>query len=143
MNTTALAWARTASRAFLAWLCLLLTGCGGKSATTGTLAPFTVTSAVARRSGDHLHVTVTVKVQNRGTAPITLAPPVAQLWAGKDKPVPPFIAPGLEPSVISPAAEAEADTHWWLESPGTAAALELEINGVRQPVSLKELLPAS
>ncbi len=143
MNTSAFAWSGPASAALSAWLCLLLTGCGGRSTSTGTPAPFTVTSVAAQRSGDHLHVTITVKVRNSGTVPLTLAPPTTQLWTGKDKPVPPFIAPGLEPSVISPGTESEASTHWWLEDPSAAAALELEINGTRQPVSLKEPIPAS
>ncbi|HEX2748693.1 MAG TPA: hypothetical protein VHM91_11885, partial [Verrucomicrobiales bacterium] len=121
--------------AFPVWFCLLFTGCGGKPASTGSPASFSVISAVARHSGDHVHVTITVKVKNSGTATLTLAPPAAQLWIGKE-PVPPFIAPGTGPAVISPATESEADTHWWLENPATTAALELEINGTRQPVSL-------
>ena len=114
-----------------------LSGCGKRSSNPpGAAVPsaFKVHSLTAVRSGDHLHVTVTVEVRNTGTRPLVLTPPIAQLWIGKDKPAAPFIAPGLEPAVIAPGTASEAATHWWLAVTDLAGSLELEINAVRQPI---------
>lgn len=123
-----------------AFLCAILTGCGRKPASSPTeslraaASNFWIAALTAERSGDHLHLTVTVSVRNRILAPLTLTPPAAQLWIGKDKPAAPFIAPGLEPSVIAPGAESDAVTHWWLPASDLSGSMELEIFGVRQAV---------
>lgn len=91
----------------------------------------TITSLVAERSGDHLHLTVTALVKNPGPGPLTLAPPAAQLWIGKDKPAAPFIAAGLAPAVVASGAESEAATHWWLAAVDLRGSLEMEIAGAK------------
>ncbi len=108
-------------------------GSGGLIRTT-----FTIRAVAAERSGDHLHLTVTVRAKNAGSIPLALAPPAAQLWIGSDKPAAPFIAPGLEPALVAPGGEAEGATHWWLAASDLSGPLELEIAGVRQPVKSTE-----
>ena len=90
---------------------------------------------MAERSGDHFHLTITARIKNSGAAPLSLTAPAVQLFTGKDKPAAPFIAPGLEPSVIAAGAESEADTHWWLPASDLAGGLTLEVTGIRQPVT--------
>ena len=129
----------------------LLAGCkpsppsgGGKSAPVAT-ATFTVKSLTAERAGDHLHLTLTTQVKNPAASALTLAPPAVQLLAN-GKAVEPFIAPGLEPVVLAPGAEAEAALHWWLAAAELSGALTLEIAGSRVVVKSAgafalELLP--
>jgi chromate transporter len=105
---------------------------GTRSATV-TAATFTVRSLTAERTGDHLHLTVTALVKNRGTTALAAAPPEVQLFAGT-KAVEPFIAPGLEPRVITAGGEDEAATHWWLTAADLGGALTLEISGARAEV---------
>jgi hypothetical protein len=95
---------------------------------------FAIRGVTAERVGDHLRLTVTALVKNPGPAPLTLAPPAAQLWIGNDKLAAPFIAPGLDPAVIAPGTESEAATHWWLAASDLTGSLELEVAGLRQPV---------
>jgi hypothetical protein len=80
-----------------------------------------------------VHLTLAAQVMNPGAAPLTLAPPAVQLFAGS-KPVEPFIAPGLEPAVIPPGGEAVAATHWWLSAADLSGALTLEVSGSRAEV---------
>jgi hypothetical protein len=117
-------------------LAVMLTGCSRMPEGThhsGTSA-FSLTHVSAQRSGDHVHLSVTVKVKNSGREPLTLTPPAVQLWMGKDRAAAPFIAPGLEPAVIAPGVEAEAATHWWLAASEWPGPLELEVNGGRETV---------
>lgn len=100
--------------------------------TAAAPSAFTVRSLTAERSGDHLHLTVTVTVKNSSCAPLLLAPPAVQLWIGKDKSADPFIAPGLEPAEIAPGDESEGATHWWLAGSDLSGSLELEFAGARQ-----------
>ena len=126
-----------ASGLFFLLAAVLFANCGKKpSASPGAVAlsPFTVRALTAERSGDHLHLTVTVRVKNPGSAPLLLASPAAQLRIGEDKHAAPFIAPGLEPAAIAPGAESEGVTHWWLSQDELSGSLEMEISGVRQPV---------
>lgn len=116
---------------------VLLAGCGKKPpAPSAAAAPstFTIRAVTAERSGDHLHLTVAVLVKNPGSSPLTLTPPAAQLWIGKEKPAGPFIAPGLESAVIAAGAESEAASHWWLAASDLSGSLELEIAGTSQIV---------
>ena len=116
---------------------VILPGCRKEpSPPAGTSAPsnFTIRALTAERSGDHIHLTITVHLNNPGTNPLILTPPAVQLWIGNEKPAAPFIAPGLEPEVIAPGAESEGCTHWWLAAPELSHALELEIAGARQTV---------
>jgi len=106
---------------------------GGEKSTPVAAANFTVKSLIAERTGDHLHLTLTAQVKNLGTAALTLAPPAMQLFAGT-KPVEPFIAPGLEPTVIPAGGGAEAATHWWLTAADLSGAMTLEIRGARAEV---------
>ncbi len=105
---------------------------GGKSAPVAG-STFTVNSLTAERSGDHVRLTITSQVKNPGTTPLTLAPPAARLFAGTTA-VEPFIAPGLDPPVISAGGESEAATHWWLSAADLRDALTLEITGARAEV---------
>jgi hypothetical protein len=127
-----------------AGVAMLLAACGNEpTGPTGpTSAPFTVTDVTAERSGAHLHLTVNVRVKNSGPAPLTLGPPAAQLWIAGARTAPPFIAPGLEPGVISPGAENDAATHWWLAANDLSGSLELEISGARQLVKSPGVFPA-
>ena len=102
---------------------------------------FTIRNVAAERSGDHLHLTVGVRVRNSGSIPLALSPPAAQLWIGGDKPAAPFIAPGLEPVLVAPSGEADAATHWWLAATDLSGPLELEIAGVRQLVKSAGAFP--
>lgn len=119
---------------------VLFAGCGKNPspAPGGSIASapsnFTVRAVTAQRSGDHIHLTVTVHINNPGNNPLTQTPPAVQLWIGKDKPAAPFIAPGLEPAVIAPGAASDAATHWWLAGSDLSGSLELEIAGARQTV---------
>jgi hypothetical protein len=106
-------------------------------------APFTVTGVTAERSGAHVHLTVNARVKNPGPAPLTLGPPAAQLRIAGDRPAPPFIAPGLEPGVLSPGVESDAATHWWLAADDLSGSLELEISGARQVVKSPGEFPVS
>ncbi len=98
--------------------------------------PFTISQVVAEKNGDHIHLEVIVRIP-AGPA-LTLKPPVCQLYAG-GKPVPPFIAPGLQPSMVAARAQAEAPTHWWLPADTRRNSLELEINGSRRKVPVEWL----
>ena len=120
-------------------LCVMLcaAGCRRESAsgTKGTEGTgFTVKALTAERSGDFVHLTMLVLVNNTGPAPLSLTPPAVQLFAGGSRAVAPFIAPGLEPVAITPGAEATAVTHWWLAAADLSGSLELEINGSRATV---------
>ena len=127
-----------ALRAFTVTVAALATGCG-KQPSAPASAPassnFTVRALRVERSGDHLHLTITARIKNSGTAPLPLTAPVVQLFTGKDKPAAPFIAPGLESSVLAAGAESEADTHWWLAGADMDSGLTLEVTGIRQPVT--------
>lgn len=101
-------------------------------------SPFTIRALTAERSGDHLHLTVTVLAKNPGSAPLLLAPPAVRLWIGRDKTAAPFIAPGLEPAAIAPGVESEGTTHWWLTGADLSGPLELEIGGARQTVKTSD-----
>ena len=129
-----------ASGLFFLLAAVLFVSCGKEpppasgGSTAAAPSAFIIRSLTAERSGDHLHLTVTVHVKNPGTAPLTLTPPGAQLWIGKDKPAAPFIAPGLEPGIVDPGGESEAATHWWLAGSDLSGSLDLEISGARQTV---------
>jgi hypothetical protein len=96
---------------------------------------FSVKVAEYVPDGTHRRLRLLVHAENTTTAPLAAAPPAIQLFAG-DKPVPPFLAPGLEPGVIAPGQSAEVETHWWLSPGDTAAALTLVVNGARHSVAL-------
>ena len=105
------------------------------AATPATPSAFTVRALTAERSGNHVHLTVTARIKNPGTAPLSLTAPAVQLFTGDDKKAAAFIAAGLEPAVIAAGAESEADTHWWLAGADVAGALTLEATGIRQSVA--------
>lgn len=96
-----------------------------------TSTAFTITGLTAEPAGDHAHVIITVKATGPASGPVTLAPPACRLWTSSGEEVPPFIAPGLEPAILTPGVETEAATHWWLRAKDLKNTLELEINGTR------------
>ncbi len=99
-----------------------------------SVSKFYLTALTAERSGDHIHLIVTVHIRNPFPTPLRLDPPTAQLWIGSKNRALPFLAPGLEPPVIGPGAESEAATHWWIGASEFAGPLELKIADTRQPV---------
>ena len=127
---------------------LLLAGCREKPPGPSGPAPaapavsasasVAITGLTAARSGAHLHLTVSAKVKNTGSAPLVMAPPAVQFRAGS-RPVPPFIAPGLDPAAVAPGGESSADTHWWLAAADLVGPLELDVAGAR--VSVKSAAP--
>ena len=117
---------------------LLAAGCGKQPATPASVtapSPFAVRALTAERSGDHVHLTVTARIKNTGTAPLSVAAPAVQVFTGEGKPADQFIAPGLEPDVIASGAEMDAETHWWLARADVAGALTMEVSGIRQSVT--------
>lgn len=117
-------------------LLLLLSGCRKDQPAP---APGTTGAAVkvaeCVREENHRRLRLVVPLANTGATPLTTGPPVVQLLAG-EQPVPPFIAPGLEPAVIAPGQTAEVETHWWLPEDQAGASLTLVANGTRHPVVL-------
>ena len=105
------------------------------SSTAGAKAgAYSVKSVTAERSGDHLHLTIILQ-RGAGTRQSPGAnDPLIELWTGNGKPVPPFIAPGLDPSVLSKDRPDEAETHWWVAADDLSGTLELNISGTRLPV---------
>jgi hypothetical protein len=108
------------------------TGSSGEQGTDSR--DLSVLAVTGERSGDHVHLTVRLRVANNRSTPVTLTPPAVQLWAEHNRAVPAFLAAGLMPATVAAESEGEADTHWWLAADDVAGALEIEFTGARQTV---------
>lgn len=106
-------------------------GSGEPSAVAGSSS--VVKSVAARRVADHVHLMLSLRVKNPDSTAFALTPPAVRVWAGRRE-VEPFVAPGLEPPVISPGGEAEVETHWWLAASDLSGGITLEMNSSRTEI---------